>query len=576
MPTYSYKKWSHKLNSAWSQLDTKYYISNKYIPAIGLQYRFRFILSPTFDGMYYVRVKLWLETPSNRNDILNSPFVQYFQIPIFCMGGNSGYGAAWYITEKNIQVIDGPTFEIQDPVFEYPLLDDGMVSAEDVRKGTCDPSSGSGWVYDDIDVTYQSTQYLIQVPADSRLRILSRTATCTVSFGAAPLSVRTYPSIAKRIAIAKDKERRLHQADDSSGQVEVKLAINDTIKPTSRSALAVNPYKTRTSSKKENSGIVTDNRGNVGVVYQDSTGVHYISSHSHKIGEASVNVTWPGYSYIVPACAPRKERPEGFAGIYTSLLCYRRLFKSYSPLVDAYISGTTLYTQNPWFFEVGPAAISDGRGLTQVYIKSINDLYNLNGQLKPVHFDEDGDTVRASITLESEIPKQYLKGSLLVQDRLSGLITPPIMTVLLSTTGPRLSYSDLCVRVVNTGIAPRGIVPIGNGTSYVFVQEYITTGGYAFRVVVTSGETRQAIIGGKVVAVDNVPEKSVLVAVVTNGVVSNIPNGSVLAYKVADEFVGCLIDNTGRVSSIFHNTKEQEIAAYSENFGTTWVWSRVG
>lgn len=539
-------EWSHKplFSYPWARLNTDYYINDLYLPAVGLQYRYDFELqaypSPgSYYSNFWVELIVWVETPNNRNDILNSPFAQKVRLNFTSVPLANAW---WFSTEK---ITDRPSeLGFSGEEYEYPLY-------EGARQGYFRYGGGTGTY---VQETWQSPAYSVEIPRGSRLRVFRRTAGYAGLVGAAILSVRTAMIGLSRIPLAKDKERRIFSARENK-QVELVGAASDMEPLVSLTTETPNPYLTTSEGDKSSTSIVSDDSGSIGVAYVSRVGktdsIMFLRGVSRRVGELQVKIVWEGYANPVLLCAPTQQKPQGIFGTYNNLLCYRKMISISSQTTAAIgVGGTEVPVANPEKFRLGQAVLQNASIMEEVEIVGI--------------------TSDKLLMLASPVSLPFYKLSRLSQDTFNGL---SMYDGEFHIRNNRLYYPALHGTIISYGSANAGSVEIGT-KSYIFLKE----GPGGFSVVASPGNTKEVTLGGTRVNVDDIPAKSVLIAYVDQTAASPISlvySGTVVAYKAKSEYCGAVVDRTGRISVLFHNDKDKEIAAYSEDTGVTFTWGRV-
>jgi len=574
-----WQNWRHKFSLAeqWDPVDKNWNVNPNYLPSVGFAYRYLITVDwgGGFEGSLFTNIgvtwTIWIETPACDpypmvEKPLYSPFAQ--KVTFYVLVSSGGPGGGMIVMPGNtFYVVDHPTelgFTVEDPPFEYPIIFGnkfGVLSTVD---------QGGNF----FDLTWQSAGYKVRLPKTSKIHISNRRFLGS-GFNSRHYSTHTNTKISKaRMIVAKDKERRLWTAEIDNAQVEIKRANKDTQKPQSLSTAVPNPYKTQTTPKKDDPSLVIDNRGNASLFFVDTTnnGISFISANDDQVGKSSVSAKfmWPKYTNLVAVGVQSRERPSGVFGIYSSLLCYRRLVGvgcrlsgrviklKEDPIIP--LGSTTIYVDHPEALTTGDIVINDGDHQDKYAIQSLDYVLNpFNGKYYP------------TVTLAFPTIRDYIKGVMVLQERLNGGLYSfgnwYYDKVLQLFTWPKFS-----VHIVGCGFVDAGQSTISNtGTTYIFAQQVRTS----FGLITTKGESKSVILDGVPTMVPNIPENSVLVATISNGVLDIYPSGALIVYKAQEEWCGGCVDNTGRVSCLFHTSGGKEVAAYSEGLGLNWQWSRV-
>jgi len=559
-----WQNWRHKFSfgELWDNVSSNWDINDLYLPAVGFAYRYILPITATgLAGSFFKTIgitwTIWIETSvCDPYPPVEKPLHSLFAQKVLCntimasdnMGGFIIMPGAFYVTDHPVEL----GFEVEDPPFEYPLLIGG-------RDGVNDAIDIAG---DFFTFTWQSPGYDVHLPRGAKIHIGNRRYLGS-GYSGSRYNVHTNTKLSKlRIAVAKDKERRLLLAEENNGQVEIKRSNKDSVKPVSLSVAVANPYKTQTAIKKSFPDIVVDNRGNVGLFYMTKDWIESLSAVDNKVGRQLVKITWPSYENIVVIGVQSREKPAGCFGTYKTMLCYRRIVgigSKVCKLPYGHIPiATELFVERADVFTPGYATITDGLNKEDVYISTITYDRNIfNGKYY------------YRITLQQPLIYSYAVGSLLTQERFIGLLNS---FGTWSLVGSTLRYPRLSVDINGCGVIPAGQVGVGKGRTYIFACR----NGNNFYIYSTPGGQKSQTIGGKAYQVDNIPANSVLVAITENGVLDTKPSGVLIIYKCVEEFVGGTYDNTGRVAVLAHKADGTPIAAASENQGYNFLWERVG
>jgi len=255
-----------------------------------------------------------------------------------------------------------------------------------------------------------------------------------------------------------------------------------------------------------------------------------------------VVLDWEGFTQLVAVYDPLRQVPSGILGIKSNVLCYKGTTSVLSALSADYANTLTISLVNPERFVVGDAYLI-GATTKQVEITAIN---------------------ATSVTIQTAVGAMSKAGCILQQTRLFGRLSG--LTVTKTGTGNNLTATVASGKVLLFG--PRSVASrvfkIGTGKYYIFAKLV----GETVSLVCSAGPQKNVTIGGVIVAVDDIPAKSVLVGVINNGVVDPI-DGAVLLYKCTDEIVGAVRDRTGRITVLCHNYAGKELRLTSDT-GYTW------
>lgn len=596
--------WSHDpyFSKPWPRVDDSGYINDLYLPCSGFQYRMDLQIDVRIpSGAYYYNSEIifvvWIETPDCINDPLNSPFAQRVRMVATVVPGLQG---SWWVENNSEKFTDHPV-ELnyyREYCLSY-LLSQGMVTQAQynsyvtadykawpvtiqraaslylqenpefqyslvygARQGIVyNPSGGENYSGMSLFCTWQSPAYLVNLPRSSRVRISHKSAAGGIL--KYELSYRTYSGL-HRVSVDKDKERRFFEIQESGKNVELNGSLNDTISTASLSADMPNPFSTEGSGP----SILIDDKRNFNVAYSDGKDAVVNLSPNGKIGTDTVKLTWPGYSYLTLVGSKKKERPAGVFGIRNQVLCYRPIVGVGSRITSGVLGGTTLEVANPEKFTVGWATIEQGNYKGSVYISDITKVTTAmnNGTYRTVYTL----TLASAISVGLNLADSSLPLANLLQDKFTGINHLYSEMYVTGTTTKYLMYPDMTVSVRTSGFVKSNRIDLGADKAYVFLQES-TTG--VFNITKTNGESKSQLVGATTLNVDSVPPNSLLIGVVSGGVLDQNYAGSVIMYKASEEYVGGLVDETGRVSVLAHKGSS-ELAASSEDGGYTWAWNR--
>lgn len=562
--------WRHGLAQyeTWDPVDSNFYINDLYLTARGFAYRHALVLDASsipqgaVGTTIYITWTIWIETPDcdpypMTIKPLYSPFAQKVRFGVILVHDQTGT-AIWY--PGTVVTTDHPTelgFSVESPPFQYSII-----SGRGARDGIVYPggdTNSSDW----IPMRWQSAGYDVTIPRDAKIHMGNRKYTGGAQGYPTHYTVTTNTLQTKfRVMVAKDKERRLLAAEESNGQVEIKRANKDDITPRKIELILPSPYLTTTPVKKSFPDILVDNRGNVNLFYMTKDGIESVTANDNKVGNSIVKITWPHYENVVVVGVQSREKPSGCFGQYKSMLCYRRIVgvgsKTTKSPLNTPATSSQIYVSNPERFAPGYATITDGIHKEDVNISTIT--YNRNAFNGKYYY---------RLNLSQPMQGVYSIGSLVTQERFVGLLNT---FGTWSLVGTILHYPAMSVDINGCGFIPEGNVVVGTGRTYIFAVR----SDNSYYIWSTMGGQKSQDIGGKIYQVDNIPVNSVLVAITENNAVDTYPGGVLIAYKSYEEFVGGTVDNTGRVSVLAHRFDGTPFAAYSENQGYNWVWSRVG
>jgi hypothetical protein len=261
--------WSHTISQRWASLLTNSYVDNKYLPAVGFQYRIYLTVGITagmaFNGQ--IEFIVWLQTSENMQS-KDSPFAQKVVLKYSIAYLQMLF--TWYIWKE--EITNRPSFLGFNP-------EGGAYTTYGAAEvGINDPASGYGYGISSgeigwIETEWQSPMYKIAVPTGSRFRIARNTATRAVTVQPAVVTIRLDTGGGERTVIAADNERRIYTAVPSADQVSLRRRENTTVAFIQRSI-------TNTSNKKRSSAVVTNRDGDVPFWYADKDGIRFAVSRN--------------------------------------------------------------------------------------------------------------------------------------------------------------------------------------------------------------------------------------------------------------------------------------------------------